>query len=141
MLRNNASEPEIGLPGRISAGLQSEKHHNRPPAGRRPAGGPISRLFRLVRPSKHVSATACYVRQSPDAHVTQPPLRRYPAHRHPLLFSPGHPSGGRTGAQPKLAGLRPNSLAHLLVGATFQGVAGPSCVHVLCSLKGRRTIK
>ncbi len=30
MLRNNASGPEIGLPGRILAGLLQGKHRNRP---------------------------------------------------------------------------------------------------------------
>ncbi len=37
MLRNNASGPEIGLPGRILAGLLPEKHQNRP-SGRPKAG-------------------------------------------------------------------------------------------------------
>ena len=37
MLRNNASGPEIGLPGRILAGLLPEKHRNRP-SGRPSAG-------------------------------------------------------------------------------------------------------
>ncbi len=38
MLRNNASGPEIGLPGRILAGLQPGKHRNQP-SGRPSAGG------------------------------------------------------------------------------------------------------
>ncbi len=34
VLRNSASGPEIGLPGRLSAGFQSGKPQNRPSAGR-----------------------------------------------------------------------------------------------------------
>ena len=37
MLRNSASGPEIGLPGRILAGLLPGKHRNRP-SGQRSAG-------------------------------------------------------------------------------------------------------
>jgi hypothetical protein len=33
MLRNNASGPEIGLPGRILAGLLPGKHRSRPSGG------------------------------------------------------------------------------------------------------------
>jgi hypothetical protein len=46
MLRNSASGPEIGLPGRISAGFYSGKHQS--PGGRRPAGGLI-----LMFPRRH----------------------------------------------------------------------------------------
>ncbi len=45
MLRNNASGPEIGLPGRILTGLLAGKTQNRP-SDRRPDGGPISVLSR-----------------------------------------------------------------------------------------------
>ena len=44
MLRNAASEPEIGLPGRISAGFHLESIKIGPPAGLRLAGGPILKL-------------------------------------------------------------------------------------------------
>ncbi len=46
MLRNSVSGPEIGLSGRLSAGVLSGKSQNRL-AGLRPAGGPILRLPRL----------------------------------------------------------------------------------------------
>ncbi len=51
MLRNNASGPEIGLPGRILAGLLPGKHRNRP--SRRPSAGRRANLGALpvaVRP-------------------------------------------------------------------------------------------
>ncbi len=47
MLRNSASGQEIGLPGRILAGLlYRESTEIYPPAGLRPAGGPTSVLSR-----------------------------------------------------------------------------------------------
>ncbi len=42
MLRNNASGPELCFPGQILAGLIRESTEISPPAGLRPAGGPIS---------------------------------------------------------------------------------------------------
>jgi hypothetical protein len=48
MLRNIASGPEIGLPGRILAGLLSGKA---PKSSLRPAGGPIS-VFPGSSPAK-----------------------------------------------------------------------------------------
>ncbi len=46
MLRNSASGPVIGLPGRITAGFQSGDPQNRP-SGRPKAGEPILRFSRL----------------------------------------------------------------------------------------------
>ncbi len=46
MLCTSASGPELGHPGRVSAGFLSEKHQICPPAGRRPARVPILMPFR-----------------------------------------------------------------------------------------------
>jgi hypothetical protein len=75
MLRNSASGPEFGLPGRILAGLLQGKHRNRPSgrpaAGRRahfstfpigvrqnPAGGPISVISLPIRSNFGASSAA-----------------------------------------------------------------------------------
>ncbi len=48
MLRNSASGPEIGLPGRILAGLLPRKYQNRPSCGRRADFGVFPVAVRLT---------------------------------------------------------------------------------------------
>ncbi len=71
MLRNSASRPKIGLPGRILAGLLPGRHRNRPgrpkagrradfgsfPVAVRPKSGPEGRFFGPEALLRNISAT------------------------------------------------------------------------------------
>ena len=87
MLRNNASGPEIGLPGRIWAGLLPGKH--------RPAFGRPEDRFRCfpgsspaeIRPGRPISGPEALLRN-----VEYLILK--------LAFCFGHPEGGQMGPHP-----------------------------------------
>ncbi len=68
MLHNGASGPEHGLPGRISAGFSRESIKIGPPAGLRPAGGPILGFLELRLGSKRNYSDTGTSRPAPPHH-------------------------------------------------------------------------